>query len=378
MSAPVIGRPTWATVDLAALRWNLRQVRKLVGPKVKILAVVKANAYGHGAVPCSRTLVAAGADYLGVATSEEGAELRRAGLKVPIVVLGLIQPQEAELVVRYRLQPAVATDPQIRALARAARKTGKTVAVHLKVDTGMGRIGIAPEEAEGFSRRLRRLPGLTLGGLFTHFAHADGQNKRLLNSQQLRLQAAAAQVKRLWPEAVVHEANSAAVIESPETYADMVRPGIMLYGLHPAPRLRHRVELKPVLSWVTHIVQVKDVPSNVGLSYGHTFVTRRPSRIATLALGYADGLNRALSNRGRVLIGGKVCPLVGRVCMDMCLADVTDVAEARVGSETVLIGRQGGAELTADDMAAQLGTISYEILCAIGGRVPRRYRGGGA
>lgn len=371
------GRPTWTMIDLRALQWNLRQVRRRVGARTGILAVVKANAYGHGAVPCSRTLVAAGADRLGVATVEEGVELRRAGLKVPIAVLGLMQPAEAAAVVRHRLQPAVALEAQVRALSRAARAAGRTTAVHVKVDTGMGRIGLQPAEAVVFARRLQALPGVSVAGMFTHFAHADGRDKRLLRSQQERMRAAADAIKRLWPKALVHAANSAAVLESPETYADVVRPGIMLYGLYPSPRLRGVVELRPALSWVTHIAQLKEVPAGTGLSYGHTFFTSRHSRIATLPVGYADGLSRSLSNRGRVLIGGHPCPLVGRVCMDMCLADVTDAPEARIGSEAVLIGRQGGQTISADDLADLQGTISYEILCAIGSRVPRLYRGGG-
>jgi alanine racemase len=371
------GRPTWAAVDLSALRWNLRQIRGLIGPRVKIMAVVKANAYGHGAVPCSRALIAAGAEALGVATVEEGVELRRAGLKAPVVVLGLSQAAEAATLVRHRLQPTVVQDLQARALASAARRAGRILPVHVKVDTGMGRIGLPPEEAVAFSRRLRKLRGVAVAGVFTHFAHADGQDKDLLQAQNERLRSAAAAIKHLWPAALVHAANSAAVIDAPETHADMVRPGIMLYGCYPAPALRVRVSLRPVLSWVTHIVQLKDVPQGTGLSYGHTFRTTRPSRIATLPVGYADGLSRSLSNRGRVLIAGLSCPLVGRVCMDMCLADVTDAPDVRLGAEAVLIGRQGQAAQTADDLAAWQGTISYEVLCAIGNRVPRVWRGGG-
>jgi alanine racemase len=370
------GRPTWAEVDLGALAWNLAQVRGLVGPKVKILAVVKANAYGHGAVPCARTLVAAGADALGVATVEEGAELRQAGLRLPIVILGLAQPYEAQAVVRLRLEATVTSWALAAALARAARAAGRRAAVHLKVDTGMGRIGLRPEEAGPLAARLQKLPGISVAGVFTHFAHADGRDKRLLREQWRCLQTATGAVRKAWPRALLHAANSAAVIESPETHADMVRPGLMLYGLYPSPRLRSRVRLRPALRWRTSIVEIKTVPAGTGLSYGHTFLTRGRSRIATLAVGYADGYSRALSNRGRVLVRGRRCPIVGRVCMDMCLADVTRVPGAVVGDEVVLLGRQGANTIGADDLAATLGTISYEIVCAIGPRVPRHYGGG--
>lgn len=376
MIPPGTGRPTWVEVDLDALCHNLRAVRRCISPRVGVLAVVKANAYGHGAVLCGRALAAAGVDALGVATVEEGGELRGAGIRVPVVVLGLAQPHEAPVVVRHRLQPTVVLPAQARALSRAATAARCRLSVHLKVDTGLGRIGVPPEAAGSFARTLRRLPGLEVAGVFTHFAHADGRDQGWVRKQQGRLEAAAAAVRTVWPRVRVHAANSAAVIEAPTTHYDLVRPGLMLYGLYPAPRLRRRVALKPVLRWVTRIIQVKDVPAGTGLSYGHTFVTRRPSRIATLPVGYADGLNRALSNQGRVLIGGRACPLVGRVCMDLCLADVTGLPRAKVGDPVVLIGRQGRAGIGADELAATLGTISYEVLCAIGPRVPRTYRGG--
>ncbi len=366
------GRPTWAEIDVAALRWNLRQVRRLTGPKRPVLAVVKANAYGHGAALCARALAAAGADQFGVASVEEGRELRQAGIRQPIVVFGLLQPPEAEEAAVWRLEPTVVFRSQVLALSRAARKRGMSVPVHLKVDTGMGRIGLAPGEAPAFLDWLRGQSGIRLAGIFTHFAQADGRDRSLLRRQMRRLTEAADAAHRLgWRGYRVHAANSAAVIEAPETHADMVRPGLMLYGVYPAERFKRRVRLRPVLRWVSRIIQVKQVPAGTGLSYGHTFVTRRSSRIATLPVGYADGFSRAWSNRGQVLVAGRLCPIVGRVCMDMCLADVTAAGPVAVGAEAVLIGRQGRRERTADDLAASLGTISYEVLCAIGARVPR-------
>lgn len=376
MTLPALGRPTRAEVDTDALRFNLRQVRKRVGDRVRILAVVKANAYGHGAVACSKVFASEGADALGVATVEEGEELRRAGITLPIVVLGLARPQEAGALVRWRLQPAVASLAVARVWARAAAARGRTLDVHVKVDTGMGRIGIPPGEAGTLARNLKRLRGLRLAGLFTHFAHADGGDSQWLHRQVAEFAEAWAETRSVWgPDILRHASNSAAVIEAPLTYLDMVRPGLMLYGLHPAERFRDRIRLRPALRWTSRIVQVKDVPARTGLSYGHTFVTRRASRIATLPVGYADGFSRAFSNRGRVLVRGKLCPIVGRVCMDMCLADVTDVERAREGEEAVLLGSQGKSEIPAGRLAQTLQTIPYEILCGIRERVPRIYRG---
>jgi alanine racemase len=379
MKVELTGRPTWVTVDLDALFWNFRQVRKLVGPGVRILAVVKANAYGHGATACSRVLAAAGADCFGVATAEEGVELRRAGIRQPVVILGLTQPYEAETIARNRLQPTVIAWPQARSLSAAGQTLRRVVGVHLKIDTGMGRIGLSPEEAGAFSRRIHRLPGLRVEGVFTHFAHADGREQDLLQAQLQRLRMAHEAIRQAgWNNYVVHAANSAAVMETLEAHQNMVRPGLMLYGLYPDPRFQTKVQLRPVLSWHTRVVQVKTVPAGTGLSYGHTFVTQRTSRIATLPLGYADGLSRRLSNRGRVLVRGRECPLVGRICMDTCLADVTALGSAiRLGDEAVLIGRQQGRELAVEEMAKTLDTISYEVLCAIGHRVPRLFSGGG-
>jgi alanine racemase len=366
------GRPTWAEVDLSALQWNFRQVRRLIGPAVKCMAVVKANAYGHGAVACSRALVRAGADVLGVATVEEGAELRAAGIKVPVVVLGITQPGEAQAILDQRLQITVTSWAQIGALLKLARVRNIRVSLHVKVDTGMGRIGVSAELAGELIHKIQKCPEARLTGVFTHFAHAGGDTQ-WVKLQMSRLRSV---TQQLDSGVLVHAANSAAVIQSPETHAHMVRPGLMLYGLYPGPQLKNRVQLKPILSWKTKIVELKKSAPGTGLSYGHTFVTRRTSRIATLPVGYADGFSRALSNRGRVLIRGQQCPVVGRVCMDMCLVDVTRVQRARVGDEAVLIGKQGQAELPAEDMAKQLHTITYEVACTIGARVPRFQAGG--
>ncbi|MBN1594795.1 alanine racemase [candidate division FCPU426 bacterium] len=372
-----VGRPTWAAIDLPALRWNVRQVRKCINRQVRILAVVKANAYGHGAGACARALAEAGVEELGVATLEEARELRLAGIRQPVVVFGLVQPHEAEGVLEQNVQATVVDDIQLKALSAAARKMRKQVQVHVKVDTGMGRIGLEPQAVGPLVRRLRTRAGVKLRGLYTHFAHADGCNPQLLRLQMTRLQQAQSAVAAEGYGAVIaHAANSAAVIGEKKTHMDMVRPGLMLYGLYPAAHLRKKVLLKPVLSWHTRIIQVKKVPAGAGLSYGHTFVTRRCSRIATLPVGYADGFARAFSNRGRVLVRGKMCPVVGRVCMDMCLIDVSAIPGVSAGEPVVLLGRQQEKEISADDLARSLQTISYEVVCAIGSRVPRVAQGG--
>ena len=376
MNQAACGRPTWVEIDLSALGWNLHRVRRRVGSGIRILAVVKADAYGHGAECCAPALAAAGADQFGVATVEEGAALRRAGITAPVVVLGLARPDEAPALLAMNLETAVADLETALHFARAARRRRRRLGLHLKVDTGMGRIGADPGEAAPLARRLRNAAGVDLRGVFSHFAHADGREPRLLGDQMRLFASAAEGVRAYWPRALRHLANSAAVIEAPRTYFDMVRPGLMLYGLYPASRLRRREDLKPVLSWKTAVVQVKRVSAGTGISYGHAYVTKRPTWVATLPVGYADGFPRNLTNRGVVLIKGRRCPVIGRVTMDMTMVDVTSAAPVRLGETAVMVGRQRGRELTADDMARLRDTISYEVVTAIGDRVPRRPRGG--
>lgn len=375
MKPLIYGRPTWVTVDQDALAWNMKQVRQLIGKNKKILAVVKADAYGHGAVACSKVFLENGADVLGVATVEEAAELRHHGIGEPVVVFGLVQPHEAEAVIRLKLEPTVVNYQQARILNQTAKKIKKTVAIQLKIDTGMGRIGFDPSECMSVVEQVSQLSNVSISGMFTHFANADGGDKQLLKEQIRLLKEATTSVRKMVGVSFdVHAANSAAVIESPDAYFDMVRPGLMLYGLYPADGLKKKATLKPALSWSTKIVQIKDVETGTGLSYGHTFVTRRPTKVATLPVGYADGYSRLLSNQGDVLIRGKICPVIGRVCMDMTLVDVTGVPSVKSGDEVVLIGRQGRYELTADMMAEKRDTIAYEVACNISKRVPRHFK----
>jgi len=366
-------RPTRAVVDLDAFDHNFKEVMLRADGR-QVLAVVKASAYGHGAVEVSRRLLMLGADMLGVALVEEGRELRDAGIETPILIMSAIFPEQAEAVVSLNLTPVIFSLSVAQALSYAAQKSKKTISVHVKIDTGMGRIGISPEAAPEYIASLRKLDGISVQGLMTHFADADLQDKRFASQQMDRFETL---IKTLEAQAITvpmrHAANSAAVLDYRRAFFTMVRPGLMLYGYNPLEKEDVSRGLRPVLSLVTRIAFLKKVPAGVAISYGRTFTTMRESTIATLPIGYADGYSRRLSNRGEALVRGIRVPVVGRVCMDMCMVDVTDVPSAREGDDVVLIGSQGNERITADDIAAKINTIAYEVLCGISSRVPRIY-----
>lgn len=366
------GRPTLCWIDHDALRWNLRQIREKVGANVKILSMVKANAYGHGATAVAQTLAGAGGDAFGVATLEEGVELRQSGIHAPILVLaGAYEEQLAEFFA-HSLTPVVHDLTRLERLEKAVRRRSVTLNVHLKIDTGMGRLGLVAAESEAWIPELKNLAALRIEGVFSHFSHAESVDGDYTRRQ---LEIFNRVVERLRGEQIapplVHFANSAATITLPAAYFDMVRPGIMLYGVYPSAAMASQMILKPVLAWKTKILQLKKVPAGTSISYGQTFVTKRESMIATLPIGYADGYPRLLSNRGEVLVGGQRAKVAGRVCMDLTMIDVTDIRNVKQGDEVVLLGRQGDAEVSADQIAAWANTISYEILTSIGARVPR-------
>ena len=369
-------RETRAEIDLGAIRENVLLACRLAGPAAQVMAVVKADAYGHGAAPVARTALAAGATWLGVAVPEEAVVLREAGIPSRILVLGPIATEQAELVVDHGLDQCVSDPAQADALDRMARRRGRVVSLHLKVDTGMGRVGLPPREVRPAADHLARLPAIRLAGLMTHFADADADDPAFTQEQMARFEAAAQALRDAGIAVPLrHAANSAALLLHPGSRLDLVRPGIMLYGCHPrGARRPDDPVLHPALRLRTAITQVKDVTAGSSISYGRTFVASRDVRIATIPIGYADGLPRLLSNRGQALVRGRRAPLVGRVCMDMTMVDVTALPEVRAGDEAVLIGRQGDEEITADEVAELAGTISYEILCRIGPRVPRTYR----
>ena len=371
MTAPE-HRLTHVPVHLDRLTRNLRLLQEEVGDR-PLWPVVKANAYGHGTAIVARHLVSLGYRTLAVADVGEAAALADAEIAATAIVLSATLPEHAEALVAYRCEPIVCTLEMARALARAAENAGTRVCVHVKVDTGMGRIGISPAEAPGFVAKLRAFPALRVKGLMSHFARADEADKAFSLEQIARFREAI-EATRAYGIEVRHMANSAAILDLPDSHFEAARPGIALYGLPPSreivnPRVR---ELQPVLEWKTRIVFLKEVPEGTGLSYGHAFHTERASLIATLPVGYADGLNRRLSNELAVLVHGVRCPQVGHITMDMCLVDVSALrGRVALGDEVTLIGRQGAEEITAGELAEKLGTISYEVVSAVSARVAR-------
>ncbi len=364
-----------ATIDLTAIDQNLQALRGLTRPPTRVMAVVKANAYGHGAVKVAKAAVAAGADALGVARVGEAVALRREGIGIPILVFGHTPAGRAAELIEHDIAGTVHGVEGARALSDAARGLGGRVEVHVKIDTGMGRIGLQAEDTDA-ARTVFELPGLRPTGIYTHFASADSEDKTFARRQIKRFQDS---VRRLMPHfppetsIIRHAANSAAIIDLPEAHFDLVRPGLSLYGLYPSPHQRARVDLRPAMTLVSRIVHLKQVPAGFPVSYGSTYITAEPTAIATVPVGYADGYDRLLSSRGRMLVRGTYAPVVGRVCMDQTMIDVGQIPEAAVGDEVVIIGRRGTGEVSADEIADLTGTINYEVVSTLTARVQRRY-----
>lgn len=367
-------RPTVAEIDLDALLHNLEETRRLC-PRAQLLAVVKANAYGHGAVPIAAALEKAGVDFFGVSLVEEGAELRQAGIRGDILVLGAAY-SDYEEIVAHDLAPVVFTAEHLARLQTAAARAGRSVRAHLKIDTGMGRLGLLPEELGAFLLALRAAPRVVLDGLMSHLANAEVLDHPMNRAQLGRFRQAAAALRDAGhPVRWRHLGNSAGVLGLDEANdgleLNLVRPGLMLYGQYPSERLWPAASLQPVLSWKTSIAHLKRLGPGSPVSYNGTWTTPRESLIATLPVGYGDGFSRRHSNRGEVLVRGRRAPVVGTVCMDMCMIDVTAIPGVGLHDEVVLLGRQGNALLGAHELARTCETISYEILCAVGARVPR-------
>ena len=368
-------RPTWLEINLSAIANNTRLIKELVGPRVRVLASLKADGYGHGALKVARTALHNGASMLGVATVSEAIPLREAGISTPILVFGYVPLWQMREAIHLNLTITLYALDAAQALARAAQALDKIVRVHVKIDTGMGRLGIRSEqmtEILQLVREIHRLPELELEGIFTHFASADAEDLSYARLQLERFQNVlqVIEAEGLRPQ-LVHAANSAATLSLPEARFDMVRPGIALYGLEPSPDVRLPEGFQPALAFKTQVAQVKLIPTGEGISYGCTYITERPTWIAVLPVGYADGFRRAPSNWGSVLIHGQEAPLLGRVCMDQSMVDVSHIPGVRVGDEVVLIGQQGTAALTAETVARRLGTINYEVVAEILARVPR-------
>jgi alanine racemase len=368
------GRPTVAEIDLGSLEFNYRQLQKRIPEGVKFLAVVKADAYGHGAIPISRKLERLGVAYLGVALAEEGVELRKGGVKAPILILGGIYEEGVDQVLQYNLTPVVFQKETLRFLIKAAERWQKKVRVHLKVDTGMGRLGVPLNLWPTFLKELKRFPKIEIEGILSHFSMTD-EKESFTTHQWREFQKAVALAKEKGISyKYLHIANSATIIASPSYLGNLVRPGIMLYGVYPSSTFQGLIQLKPIMTLKTHIHFLKSVAPGTRISYGGTFITKRESLIATLPIGYADGYSRHLSNQGQVLIRGKRAPVIGKVCMDFTMVDVTEIPNVSVGDEVILIGRQGKEQITVGEIAEKINSISYEVLCLIGKRVPRVYK----
>jgi alanine racemase len=363
-------------IDLQALEYNYGQLRRLCDPQVKMLAVVKADAYGHGLIPVARKLAAAGVDYFGVGSLEEGLLLRQAGISQPVLLLLGILPEEAARAVAADLDVALFRLDVAQALEAAACTQGKPARVHLKVDTGMGRLGALPSEVLPFLAGLKKLSHCKVLGLISHLAVADEEDKTytLKQLQEFTALLAAARDDG-WSLPLSHIANSAALGELSDAHLGLVRPGLMLYGSVPSPRRPPPVDLKPVMSLTARVLQVKRLPPGSSISYGCTYTTRDWCDVAVIPVGYCNGYSRLLSNRGEVLIHGHRAPIRGRVCMNLTMVDVTGLPEVKEGDQAVLLGQDGTEQLRAEDLAGWAQTISYEIYCALGTANIRRYTG---
>jgi len=362
---------SWVEVDLGHFAANWAEMKRLVGPDVKILQVVKADAYGHGAIEISNAALRNGASALGVANADEGVQLRVSGITAPVLILSPATGSEIGQIIKYNLTPSVSDLAFAREFQKKAHKAGIRAPLHVEVDTGMGRGGTIQTEACRTIREVSSFPNLSLEGIFTHFSESEilscynDLQWRAFRELLDKLETGGIRIP------IRHISNSGAILNYPDCHLDMVRPGIISYGIYPSPATRGKAALNPVMSFKTRVVLVKEFPEGCGIGYGRTFITRRPTRIATIPVGYGDGLGWPLSNQGEALIRGKRVPIAGRISMDMCTLDISHVPECIVGDEVVLMGEQDGERITADEIAAKVYSISYEILCALGKRAPR-------
>lgn len=362
---------SWVEVDLGHFAANWAEMKRLVGPGVKILQVVKADAYGHGAIEISNAALRNGASFLGVANADEGVQLRVSGIAAPILILSPATDSEVDQIIKYNLTPSVSDLGFARELQKKARKAGIRTPLHIEVDTGMGRGGTIQSEARRIIHEIASFPDLSIEGIFTHFSESE----IISYYNDLQWQAFQEVLGQLEADGLRiplrHISNSGAILNYPDYHLDMVRPGIISYGIYPSPGARECASFAPVMSFKTRVVLVKEFPEGYSIGYGRTFITRRPTRIATIPVGYGDGFGWLLSNQGEALIRGKRVPIAGRISMDMCTLDVSRIPECAVGDEIVLMGEQGGERITADEIAAKTRSISYETLCALGKRAPR-------
>lgn len=372
MNDPRAHRPTRVEIDLEALKHNFYQAQRLAGPGQGVLAVVKADAYGHGAAHVAMALQGVGVEMFGVAIVEEGVALREAGVVCPILVLGGLYPGQEENLLRYGLVPTLFDMDVARRLDSCARAAGVVLPYHMKVDTGMSRVGFRPDDLPRVLEELGALSGLRMDGLFSHLAMAD-EPENTVNQKQLEIfRGCLGRVRQAgFAPRYVHLSNSAALLTREVPECNLSRPGILLYGALPSPAFAGRFDLKPVMSFRTRIAQIRKVPEGTGVSYGHRFVAERPTVLAVIPVGYADGYSRQLSNVGEMLVRGQRARVAGTVCMDWTMIDVTDIPDVAVGDEVTLLGCDNGQCITADEWAERIGTISYEVFCQFSKRVPR-------
>ncbi len=367
-----------AEIDLDAIAYNMEQMKKRIGDHARLIAVVKADGYGHGAVPVAKMFEACSYVWgYAVACLEEATELREHGIRKPILVLGCVFPDQFEEMIRYDVRPAVYMESMAELISQEAVRQGKDAFIHIKIDTGMGRIGFpVTEESADAVERISRLPGIRIEGMFTHFAKADERDKTYTFLQHDRFMRMKELVeKRQVPVRYFDCDNSAGIIDFPDMKHDLARAGIAMYGMYPSDEVDQKaVDLRPALSLVSHVSFVKEVEAGTPISYGGTFVSDRPMRVATIPVGYGDGYPRSLSNKGYVLIHGKRVRILGRVCMDQFMADVTDIPETAFMDRAVLVGRDGDEEITVDELADLSGRFNYEFVCCLGKRIPRIYK----
>jgi len=368
-------RPTFAEIDLKKLRKNICAIKGSLSARTKLMAIVKANAYGHGAIEIAKTAELAKADYLGVASLGEALELRSSSVKSPILVLSEIDHAYVERVIDAKITQTVYTYELAQLLSDTAKQKSARAKIHIKIDTGMSRVGVLPDKALDLVKRISVLPNIEIEGVFTHFAKADDKKGDFTGRQFRIFMEVIDAIRALGIKIpIVHAANSAAMLNFPQTHLDMVRIGICMYGLQPfETKEKKKIKIDPVLSFKTKVLYIKEVPKNTSVSYGAAYYTKKKTKIATLPVGYADGLSRGMSNRGAVLIRGKRYPIVGSVTMDMIMVE-TGRDKIEIGDEAVIIGRQVKEEITADEIALLDETINYEVVCGIGKRVPRIYR----
>jgi alanine racemase len=378
----------WAEVDLKSISYNIKQIKSLLSPSTQLMAVVKANAYGHGLLEVAAQVISAGADVLGVARICEATQLREAGLDVPILIFGHTPPEQAALLIDYNLTQTFWSYQTACLLSDVARSMNRKIKAHLKVDTGMGRVGVVPcdlgsssenikilESAVKEVESIKRLPGIALEGIYTHFATADAEDKTFTRQQFEIFNQFMVHLKKQGIEFKTrHTANSAATIDMPETHLDMVRTGISVYGYYPSDTVDlNKINLLPAMTLKARIIHLKEVNSGFAVSYGATEKTSRPTVIATVSIGYADGYNRLLSSRGKMLVHNRLAPVIGRICMDQTMLDVGEIPDVAVGDEVVVFGFNKNFSVGADSIAKDLNTISYEVLSGVSGRVLRVY-----